>query len=195
MTTNVVSDERLGILARRQYDLFRRVREGTLPVERVLVGLQSMIEGQFDAIPQGLRRTIDCDASPWCPNNWKVEEHKKGGKLEFDPSKVELYLSSGQRGEKTIEGHKLRKELEGKQVMNACVLDHLLANTNLIPENWKQDKQVRTNFIYFWGTVYRDSVHNLYVRFLYFNGGKWSWDCYWLDCQWGAQDPAAVSAS
>jgi len=196
MTTHVVSDEQLGILARRQNDLFRRVREGTLSVEQVLGGLQSLIEGQFDAVPQGLRRLIDCDSSPWCPNDWKVEEHKRGGQLEFDPAKVELYLSPGQKGERTIKGHELRKELEGKPVMNACVLDHLLANSNLIPEVWKQDEQGLTRYIYFWGTVYRASDDgDLFVRCLCWDDGRWRWGCGWLGAQWGGQGPAAVSAS
>jgi len=88
MTTSVVSDEQLGIFHRRTMDLSRRLREGTLPIEQVLAGMQDLIEGNFDKVPQGLRRLIDCDASAWCPNDWKVEEHRKGGQIEFDPAAV-----------------------------------------------------------------------------------------------------------
>lgn len=47
MTTHVVADEQLGQLARKQNDLFRRVREGSLPTGQVLDGLQRLIEGRF----------------------------------------------------------------------------------------------------------------------------------------------------
>lgn len=195
MTTNLVSDEQLGILGRRYNDLFRRVREGTLPMERVLAGMQDLIEGNFDAIPQGLRRLIDCDASPWCPNGSKVESHRKGGEIEFDPAKVAFHLDDGQKDGRTIVGNELRKHLEGKPVLNARVLDHLLANMNLIPEAWKQDEQGRTRNIYFWGTVYRDSNDYLCVRYLCWGVSRWHWSYYWLGNQWGARDPSAVSAS
>jgi hypothetical protein len=50
MTKNV-TDEQLGILARLEHEIFRRVREGTLPVEQVLAGLQRLIEGDFGGSP------------------------------------------------------------------------------------------------------------------------------------------------
>lgn len=45
MTSRDVTDEQLGQLSRKQHDLFRRVREGTLPIDDVLKGLQTLIEG------------------------------------------------------------------------------------------------------------------------------------------------------
>lgn len=47
MTTKVVADEVLGHLARKQHDLFRRVREGVLDATGVLSALQNIIEGRF----------------------------------------------------------------------------------------------------------------------------------------------------
>lgn len=45
MTTNyLVTDEQLGRLARKEWELFRRVKEGTLHPEMVLDGLQDLIE-------------------------------------------------------------------------------------------------------------------------------------------------------
>ena len=194
MTTNVVTDEQLGILARRQNDLFRRVREGTLPVERVLGGLQSLIEGAFDAIPVGPNRLIDCDTAPYIPNGWSVESHAKGGKIEFDPSKITLYFSARQKNGKTIVGHDLRKELEGKPVLNACVLDHLLANTHLIPDSWKKNEKGETLYHLFWNTVYRDSNGNLCVRYLYWGCGGWFWDCRWLGGRFDGRRPAVLAS-
>ena len=58
-----------------------------------------------------IKHVIDCDANPFVPDGWKVEEHQKGGQLVWDASKVQLYLSDGQKNGKVIEGNKLRKEL------------------------------------------------------------------------------------
>lgn len=54
MTTRVVTDEQLGQLARKQHDLFRRVREGSIPVEAANRGLQALIEGRFDGVEDKL---------------------------------------------------------------------------------------------------------------------------------------------
>jgi len=135
---------------------------------------------------------IDCDAKPYIPDGWKVDKHQKCGKLEWDPSRIELYLSDNQRDGKYIEGNKLRQELQklkGKKVLNACLLDWLLAHPEFIPEEWKG------KYIYFWGTVYRSSGGSLSVRCLYWVGVRWSWHCYWLDRGWRSDDPAAVLAS
>lgn len=45
MTSFLVTDEQLGRIAKKQADLFRRVREGSLNPETVLVALQPIIEG------------------------------------------------------------------------------------------------------------------------------------------------------
>lgn len=144
--------------------------------------------------PWPVRRLIDGDALPYILNNWKIEEHRKGGQLDFDPRKVKFHLDDTQKTG-TIGGHELRKKLVGLPVMNACVLDHLLDNTNLIPDEWKVDEQGQTRFIYFWGTIYRDSGGNLYVRFLFLDDGYWNWHYSWLDDGFDDQDPAAILAS
>ncbi|MGH7175373.1 MAG: hypothetical protein ACREGR_03380 [Minisyncoccia bacterium] len=141
---------------------------------------------------------IDCDAdlfNPWAKDGWTVDEHQKGGQWKFDPKQVEFFLSSGQKGSKTIEGNKLRKELAGKPVLNANVLDYLLKNPHLIPEEWKKDAQGNTRYIFFWGTVYRDRGGSLYVRCLDWSDGSWDWSISWLDGRWDGDNPAAVRAS
>ncbi len=45
-----VADDVLGQIARRQNDLFRRVREGSLNPDVILAGLQKMTEGQSDRL-------------------------------------------------------------------------------------------------------------------------------------------------
>lgn len=141
-----------------------------------------------------VERLIDCDAKPFEPNGLTVESHKKDGKLVWDPEKVKLYFSRQQGGEKCIEGNQLRKELEGKPVLNANVLDYLLAHQELIPEDWKG------KYVFFWGTIYRGTIYRdscgiLYVRCLCFCDGWWRWRFLWLGNWWGYDRPAALRAS
>jgi hypothetical protein len=157
-------------------------------------GVRNFLANRLEVVAK--EHIIDIDADPRIPyDGWKVEEHKKGGKLAWDPAKVHLHLSKNQQGGKTIEGNKLRKELESLTVLNANLLDYLLDNPHLIPEDWKVDGEGNTRYIYFWGTVYRDSDGDLFVRYLYFNDGHWVQGINWLDLGWGSQDPAAVLAS
>jgi len=138
---------------------------------------------------------IDCDVDPFVPKGWQVVEHQKGGKLVWDPDKIQLYLSPEQKDGKWIEGNALRKELANKPVLNANVLDYLLAHPHLIPEEWKKDKNGYIRFIFFWGTIYRNSGGYLGVRYLCFNDGEWRWHCGWLDDDWNGHDPAALLAN
>src|SRR5487761_2010406 len=71
---------------------------------------------------------IDCDVLPFEPDGLRVEEHQKGGQFKFDASQISLYLSAAQK-KGSIKGKKLRKELADKPVLNANVLDYLLAHT------------------------------------------------------------------
>lgn len=138
---------------------------------------------------------IDCDADPFLPNGWRVEEHRKDGVVIWDPSKVSLYLSKGQKGDKRIVGNDLRKELAKKPTMNANVLDYLLKNPHLIPEDWKKGDRGNTRYIFFWGTVYRYSGGGLFVRSLYWDDSAWDWGCLWLALDFGGVSPAALRAS
>jgi hypothetical protein len=130
------------------------------------------------------KHLIDCDADPFVPDGWKVEEHIKGGRLEWDPENVSLYLSRKQQ-DGVISGDKLRKELKGKPVLNACVLDYLMANPNLIPNEWKG------KCINFWGTIYRISVGLLCVRCLDLDDR--AGDDGSLGNEWGVNDPAVLA--
>ncbi len=131
---------------------------------------------------------IDCDAAPFVPNGWKVESHINGGQFVFDHAKVSLYLSRKQPNGDYMLGNELRKEMLGKPVLNANILDYLLKNTNLIPEEWKG------KYVLFWGTIYRDSDGLLCVRCLYFSAGRWHWHYGWLGDGWSGSHPAVVVA-
>jgi hypothetical protein len=131
---------------------------------------------------------VDLDAGPSVPVGWKVQEHQKGSQFEWNPTKVKLHLSPDQERGNVIEGDKLREELKGQSVYNANLLDYLLKNQHLIPEEWKG------KYIFFWGTIYRDSKKNLCVRCLCWHRGAWRWHYGWLASDFLSNDPAAVRA-
>lgn len=150
-----------------------------------LADVLKLMNGQLEIKP--IEHLIDCDAVPFIPNGWSVEEHKKCGLFKFDPAKTSLYLSKKQK-KGSIGGHDLRKELSDKPVMNANVLDYLLAHPELIPEEWK------SKAVFFWGTIYRDSDGDFYVRCLGWSGSEWGWGCLWLDSDFSSGGPAALAS-
>jgi hypothetical protein len=151
------------------------------------------------SIPSPGKLVVDLDADPFLPEDWqKVERHSKGGKvtianragqLYLNDQLVELYLSESQKDGLTIKGHDLGRELKAKSVLNASVLDFLLAHSNLIPESWKGQ------FVFFWGTEYCDADGNPGVRFLRWSDGRWFWGFCWLVLRWAAYYPAALVVS
>ena len=130
---------------------------------------------------------IDCNAPPFVPPNWSVEKHQPGGLWKFNSTKISFYQSQRQTKE-FIEGNKLRQELAGKSVLNANVLDYLLAHPDLIPESWKNKR------VYFWGTIYRDPDGDLHVRHLDWNGSQWGWHFKWLNNIFGFGSFVAIAS-
>ena len=131
---------------------------------------------------------VNTDAIPSLPfDGATIEFHKKGGIIKLNPSAIVLHLSENQKDGKVIQGYELHKELKKMPVLSACVLDYLLVNPHLIPEEWKG------KYIYFWGTIFRDPNGDLYVRCLFWRGGKWQSDCNWLGHVWDGDSPAALS--
>ncbi len=172
------------------------VRAGFTPADvymlrnrRLLSKVLKVIRGQAEI--KIATHVIDCDADPVVPSGWKVEEHKKGGQIVFNPARVDLYLDADQMGSiGYIVGNTLRQRLADKPCLNANVLDYLLDYPELIPEEWK----VTNRRIFFWGTIYRRDRRTLCVRHLSWNGCSWSWGQSRLDGNWYDLDPAAVSA-
>lgn len=151
----------------------------------ILANVLKVIKGQAEI--KMIERLIDCSVAPFVPDGWSVEEHKKGGQFKFNPAKISLYLSKKQK-QGSISGHDLRKELSDKPAMNANVLDYLLAHPELIPEGWKG------KYIFFWGTIYRRSDGDLYVRYLSWDGSEWGWGYCWLDSDFDSGNPAALAS-
>lgn len=149
-------------------------------------GALRFLRGELEVKPA--EHVIDCDVLPYELDGWKVVEYKRGGQLRYDPATISLYLSENQKNGKAIEGHKLRNELQDQPVLNANVLDYLLAHPELIPDSWKG------KYIFFWGTVYRGRDGDLYVRCLCRVGDGWDWGYGWLGGVWDDDVPAAVLA-
>jgi len=150
-----------------------------------LKGIKDILYGKAEIkYPEHL---IDCDAEPFVPPGWSVEKHTKGGSWKWNP-KITLYLSKKQKKGGLILGNDLRKELEGKSVLNANVLDWLLAHPELIPEEWKGKA------VFFWGTIYRHARGPLCVRYLHWNGTGWGWSCDYLGRDFHSLYPAALAS-
>ncbi len=139
----------------------------------------------------------DCMPKVWKKEGWKIERHVGEGMLELDPARLKLHFSPNQLDGKVIKGPDLRDELKAQNipVLNSCVLEYLLAHPELIPEDWKQDENGNTRFIYFWDTEYRYPDGNVYVRCLFWNDDAWRWCYRWLGRGWDGQSPAASLAS
>ena len=146
------------------------------------------------------KHTVDCDANPNMLDGYfeKVFEHKKGGKLNLDMSKVLLYLSPNRSKFKEY-GRLWEKELRSMPVLNANVLDYLMAHPKLIPDSWKGEKENRDMshcalYVYFWGTIYIDGGGHYNVRFLgwHWEEKKWIDSLVWLDAPPSSKSPAAI---
>ena len=152
-----------------------------------LSSIRQLLDGNAEIVQ--LNHIIDGDADPFIPNGWNVAEHCKIGQMQWDAEKISLYLSKKQLNGGVVVGNKLRNELEKKQRLNANVLDYLLANPHLIPEEWKG------KYVFFWGTVYRGRDGSLCVRCLSWDDGRWDWGDFWLGHSWYDNGPAALRAS
>lgn len=173
-----------------QEELIRDLQEEQAPI--------SVIKDTQIATP--LQYTIDCDTKPFEPSGLTVapESDQLPNRVrgQFDSTKVRrLYLSPNQQKGKVIKGTELAKELASEPVLPANIIDFYLANTHLIPEEWKNDENGNFRYIFFWGTIYRGADGRLCVRGLYFADGGWCSHYRSLGYDWGGGSPAAVPAS
>lgn len=149
-----------------------------------LKGIRDIINGK--AAITYLEHLIDLGAEPFRPKGWSVEKHQGAGNWLLDLS-APLYISETQK-EESIRGNELMKELKGQKVLNANVLDYLLAHPDLIPEEWKDTS------VCFWGTIYRYSDGCACVRYLGWNGSGWDWSGLWLNRDFDSTTPAIVAS-
>ena len=147
---------------------------------------------------------VDLESSPRLPfAGAEVEQHtgvggaifqKRADGLYRNGRKVVLRLSERQMNGKSLKGYELRDELTGKPVLNANELDALYDNPHLLPEDWKKDEKGNIRFIFFWGTIYRNSDGHLFVRYIFFSDGAWPRYYFWLGVGWDGRFPAAVAS-
>ena len=153
-------------------------RNGWTPAEikelskgSVLWLVRQVILGNAD-----IKITIDYNADPFIPEGWKVEEHLcREDQPQWNPADISLYIADSQREVESFKGYDLRMKLAMMPVLNANILDYLLANQVMIPEDWKHDHEGYFYRIYFWGTIYRNTSGDLCVRYLHWRDGKWNW--------------------
>jgi hypothetical protein len=144
-------------------------------------------------------RSIPFDPKTFIGNGWSIEEQDERAiaLTEIDLTSV-MFDSTLEKGEKSIKGEdKLNrlKEKTNRIRLDAGIFKTLWENQILIPEKWKEETNGDTTFIFFDGTVLRDSDGYRYVLCLYWDDGKWHWYYYWLEYDWFANDPSAVLAS
>jgi hypothetical protein len=115
---------------------------------------------------------------------------------ELDLNKVRLVTMLNE-GEKYIGGEEKLRRLKSSDYirLDADIFLTLWENQHLIPESWKEKVNGNIRYIFFDGTVLRDSDGNGCVRFLCWDGGQWDWNVYWLGNDWNENYPSAVLAS
>lgn len=116
----------------------------------------------------------------------KVKLENRDGDLYVNGQKVVRYLSREQNAGEFISSKNIRKKLSKKLILNACILEHLIDNPELIPEEWKN------GMTFFWGTILRRlSDGSLFAAGIGFNGTSYGYDLYNLKYGFGSALAAA----
>lgn len=146
---------------------------------------------------------VNCDVLSIIPSDLSLSlkgpgaEHRKMGMVEIENRHGVLYANgrevvchlSMNQSHGMIGGIKLREELSGRNLLNACILDALIKNPAIIPENWKQYQT------FFWGDIYCDRNGVLWVRGIYqTNDGWWNSCRQRVDEEWPPYRRAACVA-
>lgn len=105
--------------------------------------------------------TIDCDAdATGVIDGFKVYQHIKMGRVEFDPSKALLYQSERQRSWIGMSIADVIEELRGKKVYNEQMFRHIWKHREELPDEWRKNGG---NKIHFLGTTYHNSIGSICV--------------------------------
>lgn len=115
---------------------------------------------------------------------------------EMDLTKVQQVTMLNDN-ETCVNGEEKLKRLKksGNIRLDADVFYTLWTNQHLIPESWKDKVGGNTRYIFFDGTVIRDSVGRRYVLYLYRPASRWDWSARWLGNVWYSPHHSAVLAS
>ena len=141
------------------------------------------------------RWLINTDVTPRVPSGYKLLHHTTHGNINIDPSQIRLYLSQRQVDSSGVMGRELRDELKGLPLVNATVLDFLLANQSAIPERWYEEMLT----VCFWGTILEHPVAGLSIRVMVpvsSAEGQWLSGCGHIErSRWHQDQPAALFSS
>lgn len=151
--------------------------------------LHGVFKGTHEIVSK--RRIISSNKRPWCHDELSLEENIPYGEVNFNPFKVELYLTEEQEKGIEINGNYIRQVLSERKPLNANFLDYLLKNPDEIPEHWKFDDKGDVRYIFFFGTIYRRG-ESLYVRGLAWDNGPWREVSRWLGKAWHGVGVAAL---
>ena len=122
-----------------------------------------------------------------------VHKHIVDIPFEWDPSKVSFKLFGKQKKkEGSVCGMELWKEMEKLPVFNANLLDYLIGNPYLIPEEWKVTSSGEIRYIFFWGTTFLDEDSRICVACLYWNGYYWDKGYKFILTDWLSNEVSAV---
>jgi hypothetical protein len=166
---------------------------------RVALGLDLAVSEPEPPKPPPMSITLDTDVTPFIPSGLSLQgkgaehrgmgrvtlEKRADGQLYVNGRKVERYLSPNQKDGNTIQGYELAKELKDEPTLNACILDALYENQQLIPDGWEN------GLTYFWATKFRLADGDVFVEYLYRYDGRWYRHYYWLAYDWYGSKPAA----
>ena len=145
-----------------------------------------------------INRSMPFDPSSFIGEDWSIDEQDERSLelMEVNMTKVclETMLTSD---ETVINGEKKLKRLKeaGYIRLDAKVFQILWENQYLIPERWKEKINGNIQYIFFDGTVLRNSSGNRSVLCLCWLGDEWHWGVGWLDSDWDANAPSVVLAS
>jgi hypothetical protein len=151
--------------------------------------------------------TVDLGAKPRLPFDGAiVESHigegvvtlekRENGLLYMDGRNISLTLSKSQLKNNYVRGYEVRDELMGEPLLNANILDALYQNPQLIPWYWEKAPSRHISHNFFWGTIFRNSQHYLYVRELFLDHRGWCSTYRSLDTRsWSEEWVAAVLKS
>lgn len=117
----------------------------TLSEKDFLANVLKVIRGQSEIKDKEYK--IPCNTTPFIPDGLYIVEHRKFDFFNLNPNYTKLDLSRKLRN-MSNSGKNIKEHLSKKFVMNVNILDFIIENPDLIPENWKGKE------IYFWGTIY-----------------------------------------
>ena len=115
-----------------------------------------------------VKKFLAFDTPPTYFVGWSVLAHKQNDWTGFSPKQVNLYQSPRQKNG-GLSGLDLQRELATALILNGNVLDYLLSQSQIIPEEWECKK------ILFTGTVYQNCHGDYFIRYLIGCRHNWFW--------------------